>query len=536
MAGRRASSCADCLAWGVLHGRRCSSCSVWRHKHPGESGCAGCGRVLAVKDGYCRLCWQQARYRSRLAGGLPRGAVSVLQDGDRLHWHQLFFDRMQLRRPHGPVRRHGRGGALAKPPPAPAGRPAFRWIQAGLFEARRDFTRFGEDVDADLGNPWLAWGLYLAWRRGESRGWGRGLRFAVRRALIIVLSRHEPGDIVRYSEVIPLQQALGLRAGRTAEVLQEMGVLADDRRPSFDGWLERNLDGLAPGIRAGAESWLRTLRGGGPRSRPRNIASAWNYMLCLRPVLLAWSGRYGHLREVTRDDVLAVLGELRGSRRSNVLVALRSLFAFCKRQKTIFRSPVQGIRVGERTHGIIQPLSQDEVDQAAEAAATPAARLVLVLAAMHAARVKAIRELRLHDVDLGNRRIVIGGRARPLDDLTRQVLLEWLTHRSARWPSTANPHLLVNQMSANGTGPASTSYFAKTGLRGMAATLERLRVDRQLQEALARGPDPLHLAAMFGLDPKTAIRYAENARQLLITAAEQHDPASSGEPKGPVRP
>jgi hypothetical protein len=28
----------------------------------------------------------------------------------------------------------------------------------------------------------------------------------------------------------------------------------------------------------------------------------------------------------------------------------------------------------------------------------------------------------------------------------------------------------------------------------------------------------LHLAAMFGLDPKTAIRYAGNAQQLLITA------------------
>ena len=75
--GRKAAGCADCLAWGVLNnGRRCSSCSVWRHKHPGESACAGCGRILAVKDGYCRLCWQQARYQSRLAGGLPRGAVS----------------------------------------------------------------------------------------------------------------------------------------------------------------------------------------------------------------------------------------------------------------------------------------------------------------------------------------------------------------------------------------------------------------------------------------------------------------------------
>jgi hypothetical protein len=35
---------------------------------------------------------------------------------------------------------------------------------------------------------------------------------------------------------------------------------------------------------------------------------------------------------------------------------------------------------------------------------------------------------------------------------------------------------------------------------GQAATLERLRVDRQLEEALTHGPDPLHLAAVFGID------------------------------------
>ena len=263
------------------------------------------------------------------------------------------------------------------------------------------------------------------------------------------------------------------------------------------------------------------MRDGGPRSRPRDIASVWNHMNQLRPALLGWSGRYGHLREVTRNDVLAVLGDLHGSRRANVLVALRSLFAFCKKNGTIFRNPAQGIRVGQHPYGIIQPLRQDEVDQAAEAAATPAARLVL--AAMHAARRKAIRELLLNDVDLGSRRLTIGGRVRPIDELTRQILLEWLSYRSARWPCTANPHLLINQMSANGTGPVSTIYFAKTALRGQAATLERLRVDRQLQEALARGPDPLHLATMFGLDPKTAIRYAENARQLLITAASEQE-------------
>jgi hypothetical protein len=504
------------------------SCWVWRNKHPGESACAGCGRVLAVRDGYCRLCWQQARYQSRLAGGMPRGAVSVLDAGGPLPWHQLFFDRMQLRRPEGPVRKYDRRGAPVKPPPAAAGRPDSCWVQPRLFDAWRDFTRFDEDADADLGNPWLAWGLYLAWRRGEARGWQRGLRLNVRRALIIVLSRHQPGDAVRYSEIIPLQQAMDVSAGRTAEVLQEMGLLDDDRPVPLEDWLGRKLDGIAPGIRDDTGAWLRTLRDGGPRSRPRGLATVINHGNSVRPALLAWSSRYGHLREVTRDDVLAVLAELEGYRRSNVLVALRSLFAFCKRRKTIFRSPVQGIRVGERPRGVIQPLSQDEVDQAAEAAVTPAARLVLVLAAMHAARFKAIREIRLDDVDLGNRRIVIGGRGRPLDDLTRQVVLEWLAHRAARWPYTVNPHLLVNQHSANGTEPVSTSYFAKTALKGKAATLERLRVDRQLQEALAVGPDPLHLASVFGLDPKTAIRYAENARQLLATTAEEQDPAAAG--------
>ncbi|HEY0933182.1 MAG TPA: hypothetical protein VGD91_05490, partial [Trebonia sp.] len=301
----------------------------------------------------------------------------------------------------------------------------------------------------------------------------------------------------------------------------------DDRRPAFENWLDRRLDGLAPGIRTDAEAWLRTLRNGGPRSRPRSDSAAWSYMFYLRPLLLAWSSQYGHLREVTRDDILAAIGELHGNRRHNVLIALRSLFAFCKKRKSIFRSPVQGIRVGEYPQGVIQPMSQDEVDQAAKAAATPEARLGLVLAAMHAVRVKAIREIRLDDVDLGNRRITIGGRTRPIDDLTREVLLEWLAYRTARWPSTANPYLLVNHRSANGTGPVSTGYFAASALRGTAVTLERLRVDRQLQEALAVGPDPLHLASVFGLDPKTAIRYAENARQLLVTAVEEQDPAGA---------
>jgi hypothetical protein len=108
---------------------------------------------------------------------------------------------------------------------------------------------------------------------------------------------------------------------------------------------------------------------------------------------------------------------------------------------------------------------------------------------------------------------------------------DWRMRRSAAtsgiWnrPNTANPHLIINQMSAVKTSPVSTFSFRKT-LRSQPATLERLRVDRQLEEALTHGPDPLHLAAVFGLDDKTAIRYANAARQILESPTEQHD--SSG--------
>jgi hypothetical protein len=151
--------------------------------------------------------------------------------------------------------------------------------------------------------------------------------------------------------------------------------------------------------------------------------------------------------------------------------------------------PASGIKIGQQPCGSAQPLGQDDVDQAAEAAATPSARPVLVVAAVHAARTGAIRAAQLDDVDMGNRRLIIAGRVRPIDEFTHQILLDWLGYRRTRWPDTATPHLLINQHSAMGTGPVSTIYFAKNKLRGQAATPERLRVDRQLEEALAHGRD-----------------------------------------------
>ncbi len=197
------------------------------------------------------------------------------------------------------------------------------------------------------------------------------------------------------------------------------------------------------------------------------------------------------------------------------------------------------VRAGQRPLNLIQPLQPAEIDAATAAAVTPAARLALALAAVHAARPKAIRELHLDDIDLGNRQLAITGRTRPLDDLTRHLLLAWLEHRRDRWPGTANPHLIINQQTAMTTRAVSENWLTGT-CRGLTATLERLRVDRQLEEALTCGADPLHLAAVFGIDDTTAIRYAAIARQLLATPAEQHQPGGTREPQPPdatpVRP
>ncbi|MFC4610453.1 hypothetical protein ACFO9E_21990 [Streptomyces maoxianensis] len=133
----------------------------------------------------------------------------------------------------------------------------------------------------------------------------------------------------------------------------------------------------------------RTLRDGGPRSLPRRQGTVWLYLNHVRPALLEWSNRYDHLREVTRDDVLTHVKKLHGHHRRDQLVALRSLFTWAKRAGLIFRNPTSRIKVGQYEYGVIQPLVPAQVDRSVAAATTPAARLILALAAVHAARARS---------------------------------------------------------------------------------------------------------------------------------------------------
>ncbi|MFE3775968.1 tyrosine-type recombinase/integrase [Streptomyces sp. NPDC059122] len=514
-------SCDSCLAWGNFSGRLCPTCYMFGRGHD-AAACTDCRRVQPLKWNYCRLCWCQARLSAKAVVGQPTDETDVRDRLAAVRHHQLFFVGMRYRRRPTPTfrTRGGRRGAPRKPPPAPAWHPDPGWQQLPLFaQIPRDYSRLAL-ADADLTSPWLAWAKYLAHRLAETRGWGRNIRFAVNRGLALVLTGHVEGDVIRHTEIFTPLRALDLPVGHTVTVLDEMGIFEDDSEPSFERWLAKRLEGLAPGIRSEAERWTRVLHDGGPRSLPRREGTVWLYLNRVRPALLEWSNPYDHLREVTRDDVLTYIKTLHGHQRHEQLVALRSLFTWAKRNGLIFRNPTSRIKVGQYEYAVLQPLVLEQVDRSVAAATTPATRLILALAAVHAARVAQIANLMLDDVDLGNRRLTIAGRVRPLDDLTRKLLLDWLEHRRRRWPNTANLHLLINNQTATKTSRAS-NHWISAAMRGQDATLERLRVDRQFEEALTHGPDPLHLAEVFGLDEKTAMRYADSARALLHQAAEQ---------------
>ena len=536
---RSVTSCAECLAWGWTYAQGvCLACYNFAARNPATSDCAGCGRRLPLKKEYCRLCWCQAREDRAALASDARSAVVITPWLPRVRHHQLFFADMNRRRarPRAMPRRRGVKGRPRKLPPPAAVQPRPGAVQLTLSDALPRAYGFGRiDLRAGPppGNPWLARALHLAHAMAETRGLDGQVHRELNRTLVMLLTGYAEGDIIRASDFRDVLGRRGASQARTIEILTAMGIVADDRPPAFDTWLDAKLDGLAPPIAAQVSRWVLVLRDGGPRRRPRKPGTAAAYLNTVRPALLTWSQTYNHLREVTRDDVLAYLGGLHGDPRMAALVALRSLFTWAKRDKVIFTSPSSRIRIGARTLPIWQPLTAGEITTAVQAAATPQARLCVALAAIHAARPGQIRALRLDDIDLGNRQITIAGRPRPLDDLTRRLLTEWLNHRRTRWPHTANPHLLISQRSALGTGQVSAPWIQD--LRGLPATLDRLRIDRQLEEALACGADPLHVAAVFGIDTSTAIRYAANARQLLTHDHQARLPAAPP-PATPANP
>ena len=513
-AGEPAGSCPSCDSWGASYSGVCRGCYDFARRHePGP--CGGCRRRRPLKESYCRNCWLQAALQA--AGTARRAPDLGPSDFAAVSWHQLSF---------AGVARMTRRPRLPRPDEdhVPAGPPDPRWEQPEL-PAPGQSLRFHARhwTAASVSNPALEQARAIASRLGEARGWNPRIQAETRRALAVMLASHLPGEKIPWSSLEPALRPRDLSVSRTAEILSIAGLLDDDRVLPLDTWTESKLATLAPGIAACARSWTGALQHGTPRSLPRSPGTARIYLRSVHPLLEQWSGRYDHLREVTAGDAAAAIAALRGHQRRRALTALRSLTRHCTKNGLIFADPAARIRSTPRPETMILPLPAARISTATGAAVTPAARLALALAAVHALRPDAIRRLTLGDIDLGNRRITVAGQSRPLDDLTRRLITGWLAWRRERWPRTSSPYLISNNQTAMTTRPVSENWLTST-FRGLGVTLEQLRVDRQLDEALTAGPDPLHLAAVFGIGDETAIRYASAARHLLASAAEDEPP------------
>ncbi|MDQ4117603.1 MAG: hypothetical protein M3235_11660, partial [Actinomycetota bacterium] len=316
----------------------------------------------------------------------------------------------------------------------------------------------------------------------------------------------------------------GVRLARVAQVLDEVGLLVDDIVPTMRSWIDSRCDALPAGFQAEVRAWLLALLDGDARARPRSASTLYGYFGRVRPHLVTWSLTRSQLREVTEDDVSAVLDQLRGHRLAGTFVALRSLFGFAKRHRLIFADPTRRLHVGRvaPTRALL-PMSDTQITAVTHTAVNPAQRLVVALVAVHAARAGAIRKLTLDDVDLAGRRITVAGHPQRLSELVHAALLDWLQHRRQTWPHTPNRHVLVSAVTATGSAPVSDYYLSwHLLLRGV--QLEQIRGDRILHEALAVRADPLHLTTVFHLSSSTAIAYADIARALLEHPIEGPEP------------
>lgn len=112
----------------------------------------------------------------------------------------------------------------------------------------------------------------------------------------------------------------------------------------------------------------------------------------------------------------------------------------------------------------------------------------------------------LEQVDLPGRRLDPEGLNRPLDDYTSVAISDYVAYRHDRCPNSTNPHLLISRNTATTTTAVGTFWMNRL-VKDLPVGVERLRQDRILEEALANGADPLHLAHVFSLSAKASLRY-----------------------------
>jgi integrase len=360
---------------------------------------------------------------------------------------------------------------------------------------------------------------------GEANGWSPSTIRCTIDGLAVLLDGRPDAEPVTLTE-IRARTARHTSTPRVTEVLAGLGLLEDDTLPAIRSWIDRRASALPPGFAAVVKDWLVLLLDGDARSRPRSATTIYVYCTAVEPLIGKWAASRGHLREVTAEDIRAGLDKLQGHPLHTTISAVRSLFRFAKKRRLIFANPAQRLKATDMEPSLL-PMTDDEIRAIEEAIFHPGQRLIVALAAVHAARWQAIRALTMDDLDMPNRRIIIAGHPQRLAGLSHQALRAWLDYRRATWPHTPNPHVLISVKTSLGDGPVTRGYI-NFYLTPHGVSVERIRRDRILHEALTGRPDPLHLILMFGISERPASQYARIARGLLAEPpgqeeADRHD-------------
>jgi hypothetical protein len=491
-----------------IRGGRCRACRDFaRRNAPGE--CRSCHRALAVnRHRRCRLC-TVVRRDAHLAGDADWQTEPGQLPGIQLFLGDGFSTTPRAARPRA-----------AQPEPD-AAVPVIGQLE--LFSVRPAPEHADSAARAWAASPAGTELLAAVTTFARTRGWPTATTNAVHRA--VALTAVTSPDFDTGPAVLAQLRRRYLPVRRLREFLTAAGLGPPAPTAAKPADLVDHVLGDLPAPMAKELTrWVATLTGAHRRARAHASTTIASYLRAVRPAVQQWALEYPSLRQVTDDDVHGHLEALRGSRRTHTAVALRSLFGTLKAHGMIFANPARPARPGKFPHRPV--LGLDDATRVGLLARLDRLdhRLVVLLAAVHALSRADIAQLRLDDLDLHARTIVMHGKPRPLDTLTQDHLLAWLRERRRRWPNTANRHLLISTQSALGHDPVSTGYF-----RALPIAVSQLRADRLLAQARDTDGDALSLMHLFGLSKDAAVEYCAELDH-------EPSPAANGSTAAPSPP
>ncbi|WP_158697347.1 hypothetical protein [Streptomyces hokutonensis] len=384
---------------------------------------------------------------------------------------------------------------------------------------------------AGRADPQLAaWVEQFTKQRAARHGWNHGLTWCVRTGVNIMLGFQDtPGVAIAATDVSVLSE-VDLPIAHVLEVLDDAGLLEDDRISAVTAWVQRSLSGLPEPMTSEVGAWFRIMREGSsttPRRRPRTEITIRLHLGWALPALRQWAddGK-DSLREISSADVRAVLPQ-DGITRAQMGQGLRSIFRLLKARRLMFTNPIAQIKTGFPDPKVPLPLNVEDIREALDSA-NPARALLTSLFAFHGLSSIRVQHLLLTDIHDG--RLELAGRSVPLAAPVRQRLANYLDYRNRHWPKAANPHLFVHFRTVNGTGHVGYRWIYL--LLGPNINARSLREDRFLDEALATNGDARRLSDLFGLSTHAAQRYTEALDHPGFRsdqpANERHSSPSSG--------